>query len=659
MSPAEFHFLRPLWLWMLLPLALLLWRLAARRGEREVWRSLVDPHLLSKLLVEEGGAVRRLPLLLLGAGWLLLVLALAGPTWQRLPAPVYQAQQYRVLALDISPSMNATDLTPTRLVHARYELLDLLHRAREGQTALLAYGAEPYLVSPLTTDSATIAAQVPGLATDLLPVSGAKRTDLALAQAGDLLRQAGAPDGEVILITDNLAHPAAALEAVRKLRAEGYRVSVLGVGTAHGAPVQVAGGGFLKDKSGAILMPNLDVESLRTLASAGGGLYVTASPDDQDTNRLLAAAPGARQGARQRDSRGEQWREEGVWLLLLLLPIALLAFRRGWMSPLMLLLLFSPLPPEAHAMGWDDLWLRSDQQAARQLEAGRPAEAVKLFRQPDWRAAAQYQAGDYAQALRTLQARQGAQTQYNRGNTLAHLGRLEDALKAYDGALKADPRDADARHNRDLVQALLDRRKSQAQSRPSDGAQQKGRQGQPQQPGGQGLQGQQAQQGKSGRQGEHSRQGRQGEQARRGKAGEPGQQAQQGRPGEQPQQGKGGQGKQEQQAKQSAQGPQAQSAASGKSGKSGKEDAGRSLAAGPKAQQPPAPQGPTQAPGPADLLDGRRKPDAGRVAANPAAGGNPEQAQAMEQMLRQVEDDPGGLLRQRFLLQHLRRTGQL
>jgi len=247
--PHDFHFLRPEWLWLLLPLALVLWRLVRGESGGDAWRGLVDAHLLPRLLSDDRGPAQRLPLVLLGLGWLLGVLALAGPTWERLPQPVYQAQDYRVIALDLSPSMNATDLPPSRLAHARFEVLDLLRKAKEGQTALLAYGAEPYVVSPLTADTQTITAQVPSLQTGLLPVQGAKRTDLVLDKAGELLHQAGAPDGEVLLFTDGLDHPAAADEAARKLRAEDYRVSVLGIGSAKGAPVPLTDGGFLRTRA--------------------------------------------------------------------------------------------------------------------------------------------------------------------------------------------------------------------------------------------------------------------------------------------------------------------------------------------------------------------------------------------------------------------------
>lgn len=465
MTGFEFHFLRPYWLLMLAPLALLLWRRLRSGVDGDTWRKVVDAHLLPRLLVDSSGRVRRLPSILLGLGWLLLVLALAGPTWERLPEPLYQARQYRVVALDLSPSMNATDVAPSRLARARFEVLDLLRYSDEGQTALLAYGAEPYIVSPLTTDAATIAAQVPNLETGLLPVPGARRTDLALDLAGQLLRQAEAPDGEVVLITDGLEHPAAAAEAARRLHADGYRVSVLGVGTAKGGPLRGPDGNFLKDANGAIRLPRLDAAVLRSVADAGGGRYVAARPDDRDIAALArrgAATSGDQ--AEGQDNTTERWREEGPWLLLVLLPLAGFAFRRGWLSPLVLVACVLPAP-DAYALTWDDLWSRPDQRAQRLLEDGRPDAAAEVFERPDWRAAAQYRAKDYERALQTLQDLDGADSDYNRGNTLAHLGRLEEAVAAYDRTLKGQPQHTDARHNRDLVRRLIEQRR-QASNRP-------------------------------------------------------------------------------------------------------------------------------------------------------------------------------------------------
>jgi Ca-activated chloride channel family protein len=656
--PADIHFLRPLWFLALLPLPWLLWRLARAPGGAESWRGLVDEHLLAHLLADGGGSVRRLPLALLALAWLLAVTALAGPAWQRLPQPVFQAESKRVIVLDISAGMNAQDLPPSRLARARFEVLDLLARAAEGQTALVAYGAEPFIVSPLTRDAGTIAAQVPDLETDLMPVQGPKRADLALAQAGELLRRAGGLDGDVVLITDSLDRPEAARESASGLRAAGYRVSVLGVGTVSGAPVPLPEGGFLTGEKGGVLLARLRPEQLRALAAAGGGRYVELAADDSDTRALLPPLRGglAGRGVEQQDVRAEQWREEGPWLLLAVLPLAALAFRRGWLSPLLLVLILPA--PRVDAFGWEELWWRADQRGARSFSAGEHAEAAERFRRPDWRAAAQYRSGDFEGALETLEGLSGAEAAYNRGNALARTGKLADAVAQYERVLAQDPEHADARHNRDLLRRFMEQQRR-------EGRQQEGQQGrspeaEPAGPGQAGESGHEP--GDRGQAGGGTRDG--GENQGGSPRGEP-----QDRPGSggdrDPRGGDGtgpaggGEGRQRVRPSPGTPGgegegkPRAGSEAGDESGRPQQGAGGTDRAAG------PGPEGSTSEPDLGDLLGGGSADGQPPAPPTGPVQGSREGSQAAEHMLRRVPDDPGGLLRQRFLLQHLRRSGRL
>ncbi len=638
MDLSEFHFLRPQWLWALLPLALLLWRLARSGAGASAWRGIVDPHLLPHLLVRGTGSAPRRVLMLLGLGWLLLLLALAGPSWSRLPQPVYQAQQYRVLVLDISTGMNATDVPPSRLAHARFEVLDLLRRSGEGQTALIAYGAEPYVVSPLTGDADTIALQVPSLSSELLPVMG-KRTGPAITKALELLRQAGAPGGEVILITDGLEDPAAAQEAARTLRTAGHRLSVLGVGTEQGAPIPDPDGGFLENAAGAILIPRLDSATLRDLTRTGGGRYVESRLDDRDLEALLSGSQPQRMEQEQAElAESDQWREEGPWLLLLLLPLAALAFRRGWLSPLLLVLFITP-PEPASAFDWSGLWSTPDQQGARALAADRPVEAATRFANPEWRAAAQYRAGDYGAALEELQDRAGVTADYNRGNALARLGRLEEAIQSYEQTLEQEPEHADTRHNKELLEQLL--QQQQEQEKQQSDQQQKSDAGEQQEGGDPEQEQQQSESDQQQPGGESSADSQQQEQA--GAQGSDAQQGESTDPEQQQAEKEGDQTEQESTANESQE-EQAQ-------GREAAEAGG----------EPEKPGDQSQEPGRSDLLDEKEgDPAPGQPASGtPEEGPVPESDQAMEQWLRRVPDDPAGLLRQRFLLQHLRNTGQL
>lgn len=454
--PAEFHFLRPAWL-LLLPLLIALVPLLCRaRAPGGPWRRVIDPALLPHLLEGAAPGRRCLPAALLGLLWVLLALGLAGPTWEREPEPLLETRQYHVVLLDLSPSMNAADLAPSRLARARFEVLDLLRLAADGQTALVAFGPEPYLVAPLTGDAETIALQVPLLETGLLPVAGERRTDLALALAGELLDGAAAPAGSVVLVSDGVGPRAASLAAAERLRAAGHQVHVLAVGTAAGAPL-AQDGGLLRGGDGSVRLARLDEDGLRALAVTGGGLYRAAVAGDGDVQALVAAA--ARERAEGGQDSTVRWRDLGPWLVLAALPLALLGFRRGWLGPLVLAL--AVLPPQAVRAGaWDDLWLTPDQQGARALDDGRAGAAQALFERPDWRAAAAHAAGDYAAALQALDGLPPAQSAYNRGNLLARQGDYRAAIEAYETALAANPQDDDARYNRDLLRALLDRQQA-------------------------------------------------------------------------------------------------------------------------------------------------------------------------------------------------------
>ena len=289
MNLDTFHFLRPWWLFGLLPMGWVLWRCLYLGHAGRSWRQLCDPHLLPHLLIGSDQAGGKGPWVLLGLGWTLAFVALAGPVWSKLPQPVVQSQAALVVVLDLSRSMDAQDVRPSRLTRAKHKVLDILKRRTEGQTALVVFAQEPFVVSPLTSDAKTIASMVPTLSTDLMPVQGS-RPEHALDQADQLLDHGRIGKGEILLITDG-GEGSSVRDTVDSLREKGRRVSILAVGTEEGAPVPVPRGGFLKDASGAIVIPKLDTDALQTLARSGGGRRIGIVLPPQ---RLLK--PDARHG---------------------------------------------------------------------------------------------------------------------------------------------------------------------------------------------------------------------------------------------------------------------------------------------------------------------------------------------------------------------------
>ena len=350
---SEFHFLRPLWLLALPAVAALIIGLLRARHSSRGWKAVCDAQLLPFVLAAQRETQRRsLAPWLVGMTGSLLIIALAGPTWERLPQPVFRDQSALVIALDLSRSMDAGDLKPSRLIRARHKITDILRARQAGQTALLVYAGEAFTVTPLTDDADTILNQLASLDTGMMPSQGS-RADLALAAAADLLQQAGATRGDILLVTDGIEGDALAsqLDSLRN-KATGYPYSAPAV--EQGAPIPVAEGGFLKDAQGSIVVPRLDAAALQRWAQRGGGRYAAIRPDDHDIQYLFAGrTTGNLDQAEQASGlQSEQWREQGPWLILLVIPLAALAFRRGVL--VLLLPLLMPVPESAHAVDWGE-----------------------------------------------------------------------------------------------------------------------------------------------------------------------------------------------------------------------------------------------------------------------------------------------------------------
>jgi Ca-activated chloride channel family protein len=323
------HWLRPEWLWCFVPLSLLfIYYWFRLRQVESVWDKVVDPQLQPYVI--EGDATKRtFAPIALALCWTLIVLMLAGPVWKQQDVPVYRAQQSEVILFDLSASMLSTDIAPDRLTRARFKLGDLLARSQGRQTALIAFTERPYIISPLTEDAKTIEAFLPSLEPAIMPVQGS-RLDLAIDRAVDLLTQTSVAQGHIIYIGDSLAGDAE-IQAAKAARAAGHRVSVIGVGTASGTPLRDAEGRFMRYADGNIVVPQLDMNSLKSLASTAGGIATELTTDSADLDRLNAVrqAVAIEASDLSNSERNVYWVEFAPWLLWPLLLIALLLFRKG------------------------------------------------------------------------------------------------------------------------------------------------------------------------------------------------------------------------------------------------------------------------------------------------------------------------------------------
>lgn len=468
MNLAEFHFIRPYWLLALIPYGVLLVLMLRSKLRQGNWSAVCDAALLPYLLQEKAVGQSRWPLTAGAVAAFLAIIALTGPTWERQPAPVFRNDSALVIALDLSLSMDAADIKPSRLTRARYKIADILKQRKDGQTALLVYAGDAFTVTPLTDDTETIASQLEALNTNIMPSQGSN-TAVVLEKALELFKQAGLQKGQLLLVTDGVDVDET-LPTVKSLGS--YQLSILGVGTAEGAPIALPDGGFLKDGQDDIVVTKLNADELTKLAQAGHGIFQSITADDSDIDALLAALdkPVRQQGAEKKDGLLNQWQDTGPWILLLVLPLAALTFRKGLLCAALLLLL--PLPKNSYALDWQDLWRTKDQRAQQAFQQGDYGKAAQLFENQDWKAAAHYKAGQYNEALASLDNTGTADSFYNQGNALAKAGKLAEALKAYDQALKINPNDKDAQYNKEIVEKALEKQKQDQQQQKDDNQQQ-------------------------------------------------------------------------------------------------------------------------------------------------------------------------------------------
>ncbi len=493
-QPEQLQFLRPLWFLAFIPLLLLMILIWRRRLVSKSWQAVCDAQLLPHVLTHTQHRSSRLPLITAAIAGSLCIIAAAGPVLEKIPQPIFREQSALVILLDLSQSMNATDLKPSRLERAKLKLLDLLKTRKAGQTALLVYAADTFVVTPLTDDTNTISNLVPTLETSLMPSQGS-HAYIALNQSAELLRQAGITQGHILLMTDGLQQRD--LDVIDSLAAASHSVSVMGIGTADGSPIPVEGG-FLQNRSGSIVVPKLETHSLQQAARQGKGIYVSLQADDSDLDRLIPVFNTRRVAPETPaielntlELTADSWQEEGPWLLLLVIPLAALWPRRGWLLCLPLLIL--PLPEPAMAveaqtilsaqLSLDHLWTRADQKAMKKFNQGDNQNAAAQFEDPRWKASAHYRAGDYEAALNTLGEAQSSDDHYNRGNILSHLGRYPEAIEAYDSALELDSENEDAAYNREQVKQLLEEQQQESQQQDPNQEQQDSQQQQDKQQG--------------------------------------------------------------------------------------------------------------------------------------------------------------------------------
>jgi len=452
------HFMRPIWLVLLIPAVIMTVWLAQRTLRKGRWDQLIDPALQSHMLDRTPGKSSILGVIAIFVASAIAIVAVSGPSWQRKAVPVISNPDALVLLIDMSLSMNATDVAPDRATRTIRKATDIVRGREDGITAVIAYSGEAHTVVPFTDDKATVEHLLTSLSPEIMPKLGS-RPDKALAQARTLMTDAGVNEATALLITDGIQNKD--VERIALALGDSVKLGVIAVGTAEGAPVPIGGQGFLKKGDGTIVLPKLDTAPMQALYEATGSRWRTMSYNDSDWRSLTSSFPGSND-ANAQETTFETWQDAGYWLAFLLIPIAVVGFRRGVLFSVVLIL---PLLPEtAHANPW-----QTDNQQAAELMANDPAKAAELFNDPEWKAAAHYRAGNYEAAEEAFARSNSAEARYNLGNARAQQGKLKQAAEAYRDALELNPELAQAQKNLELVEEAL-KQQEQSSSDSEDGS---------------------------------------------------------------------------------------------------------------------------------------------------------------------------------------------
>jgi Ca-activated chloride channel family protein len=297
----DFHFLRPWWLLALVPLTFVVWAIWRRQDATQAWRGIVAPHLLPFLLSGQAQRGKISPLLFIALGWTIAVLAIAGPTWRREPAPFADNTAALAIVIKVAPSMMTEDVQPTRLARGVQKIHDLLAQRRGAKTALIAYAGTAHVVMPATTDNGIIDTFAQALEPKIMPEDGDVAAD-ALRLADQALVDAGG--GSILWITDGIA------------------------------PEQIAPlAGWRAKSSTAVrllppLLPGPELDALTKAAAGADANLVRLAADDSDVAKVARAAKFAAVASGELSDR---WQESGYWLTPLLAAALLPFFRKGWM----------------------------------------------------------------------------------------------------------------------------------------------------------------------------------------------------------------------------------------------------------------------------------------------------------------------------------------
>ena len=483
--------MRPEALWLLLPALVIFIVWFYRKANKNSTVDWIDVELIDYMLEQQPQKKSQWLTWLIVVVVFTLIMAIAGPSFYKIPQPVSKNQDALIILLDMSLSMNAEDIRPSRAIRVKQKTIDIIRQRQDGQTAIIAYAGLAHTVSPFTDDLETIEHLITSLSPDIMPKLGS-RPDKAIKLASELTSAGGFKQAQALLITDGIR--ALDIDRIEAALNPNLKLSVIAIGTDQGAPVRLADNSFLKDGRGNIILPSLSVAEIKRLAQQLNAPWTRFSLNDSDWKSLLTNSAisdnsmvdiQSDTSSKKADNQFDQWLDQGYWLALCVVPLMLLLFRPGLFLPSVMIPLLLPvigylatstmvitLLLTSHTSYAEtnnkppllERWFSTpDQQASKRFQT-QPELAAELFNNPRWKAQALYESQQYQQAEQLFQQDKSANGYYNLANSLAKQGKYQQAIDNYQTALDLQPELDVARINKQRIEDFLKQQQNQPQS---------------------------------------------------------------------------------------------------------------------------------------------------------------------------------------------------
>ncbi len=424
----QFHFIRPVFLWLLVPLSVwLLLSFLSLRQEQD-WKKMIAPHLRPFVIHEGSEWTRYLMQGILFIGLACGVLGLSGPTWKQIEVPGQDLETPLVIILELSQSMLEEDLQPSRLERAKFKINDFLKEDPRARAALVGYSGTAHTIMPLTKDYKLILSHIDGLSPSIMPVGGSD-FQAALSLADTLTSVTDAP-GTVLVLTDDISDEF--FDAVKNhLSTSNNQFEILPMFSSN------------EEGMGSAL------EKLRSLE----GVEVNALTLDNSDVEAVAKRVSQNLIFTEEDERQEdQWQDMGLILVIPMAVMMLFWFRRGWVI-YGLLIMITTSCSEVHS--FKDLWYSSDYQGQLLSDKSEFESAAEAYEDPMRKGVAFYKAGDYGNAIQAFQEDTTANGAYNLGLAYVQNGDYAAANLAFGKAIELDPEMEQARNAQSEVNQLI------------------------------------------------------------------------------------------------------------------------------------------------------------------------------------------------------------